>query len=137
LQLELPRIKELGASLIAITPETPDNSLTAIEKNNLEFEVLSDVGNMVSRQFGIVFTLPEDLRLIYAGFGTDITKSNGDLTFQLPIPATYVIAHDRKIRRAFVDPDHTNRMDPEDIVSTLEQIAKEAGQSVAIRASRI
>jgi peroxiredoxin len=137
LQLELPRFKELGASLVAITPETPDNSLTTVEKNNLEFEVLSDVGNMVARQFGIVFTLPEDLRLVYAGFGTNIPKSNGDSTFQLPIPATYVIAHDRKIRRAFVDPDHTNRMDPEDIIDTLEQIANEAGQCAAIRTSRI
>ncbi len=123
MQLELPRIKELGAFLAAITPETPDNSLSAIEKNNLEFEVLSDVGNTVARRFGIVFTLPVELRPIYAGFGIDIPKANSDSTFQLPIPATYVIARDRKIRRAFVDPDHTRRLDPKDIIETLEEIA--------------
>ena len=137
MQLELPRIKKLGATLIAVTPEPPDNSLIAVETNNLEFEVLSDVGYTVARQFGIVFTLPMDLRPIYASFGIDIPKSNGDSTFQLPIPATCVIARDRKIRRAFVEPDHTKRLDPEDMIETLEQIAKEAGQGAAIRTSRI
>ncbi|MFZ5867820.1 MAG: peroxiredoxin-like family protein [Thermodesulfobacteriota bacterium] len=125
LQLELNRIKELGASLVAVSPETPDNSLSTTEKNELNFEVLSDLGNRVARQFGIVFQLPFDLRPIYAGFGIDLPKSNADDTFELPIPATYVIGKDRKIRKAFVDVDYTRRLDPEEIIATLKDMALE------------
>jgi peroxiredoxin len=88
----------------------------------LTFEVLSDVGNRVARQFGIVFVMPEELRPIYAGFGIDIPIANGDDTFELPIPATYVIDRDNKIRMAFVDVDHTHRVDPEVLISVLREI---------------
>jgi peroxiredoxin len=125
LQLALDRIKELGASLVAISPEMPDNSLSTTEKNSLTFEVLSDSGNRVAREFGIVFQLPIELRPIYAGFGIDLTKANDDDTFELPIPATYVIGTDRKIRKAFVDADYTKRLDPEEIIAVLKDIALE------------
>ena len=88
MQLELPGIKKLGASLVAVSPQTPDNSVSTAERLKLTFEVLSDVGNRVARQFGIVFTLSEELRPIYAGFGIDIPAANGDDTFELPMPAT-------------------------------------------------
>lgn len=120
MQLELGRITELGASLVAVSPENPDNTLSTVEKNNLIFEVLSDRGNWLARQFGIVFQLPLELRAIYAGFGKDISKINGDETFELPIPATYIIGIDRKIRKAFVDPDYTKRLDPEHIIDVLK-----------------
>jgi len=122
LQLELNRIKELGAFLVAVSPETPDNALSTAEKNELAFEVLSDVGNGVARQFGIVFQLPLDLRPTYAGFGIDLSKANGDDTFELPIPATYVIGTDQKILKAFVDADYTKRLDPEEIIDVLKRI---------------
>jgi len=123
LQLNLNRIKELGASLVAISPEAPDNSLSTTEKNELSFEVLSDLGNRVARRFGIVFQLPLDLRPIYAGFGIDLPKSNADDTFELPLPATYIIERDGKIRKAFIDADYTKRLDPEDIIRALKDIA--------------
>jgi len=125
LQLALDRIKELGASLVAISPEMPDNSLSTAEKNSLTFEVLSDLGNRVAREFGIVFQLPVDLRPIYAGFGIDLIKANDDDTFELPIPATYVIGTDRKIRKAFVNADYAKRLDPEEIITVLKDIALE------------
>ena len=125
MQLALPRMKELGATLVAVSPETPDNSLSTAEKNSLTFEVLSDVGNRVAHQFGIVFQLPEDLRPIYAGFGINLSAANGDDMFELPIPATYVIDTDRKICMASVEPDYTKRLDPEEIIATLAQMAKE------------
>jgi peroxiredoxin len=123
----LDRIKELGASLVAISPETQENALSTAQNNNLAFEVLSDMGNRVARNFGIVFQLPEDLRPVYAGFGIDLAKTNGDELFELPIPATYVIGRDMKIRKAFVNPDYTKRLDPEDIIVALKEIAREAG----------
>lgn len=122
MQLELPRIEELGASLVAVSPQTPDNSVSTAERMKLTFEVLSDVGNRVARQFGIVYVLSEELRPIFAGFGIDIPAANGDDTFELPIPATYVIDRDRKIRMAFVDADYTQRVDPEVVISVLREI---------------
>ena len=122
MQLAVHRIKELGASLVAVSPETPDNALSTVEKNNLTFEVLSDMGNRVAREFGIVFRLPLELRPIYAGFGIDLSKANGDNTFELPIPATFIIGTDRKIRKAFVDSDYTKRLDPEEIIDVLKRM---------------
>ena len=122
MQLGLPRIEELGASLVAVSPQTPDNSVSTAERMKLTFEVLSDVGNRVARQFGIVYVLSEELRPIFAGFGIDIPAANGDDTFELPIPATYVIDRDRKIRMAFVDADYTQRVDPEVVISVLREI---------------
>ncbi|MDJ0703536.1 MAG: peroxiredoxin-like family protein [Leptolyngbyaceae cyanobacterium MO_188.B28] len=122
LQEALPEIQSLGAKLAAISPQTPDNSLSTTEKNELTFEVLSDVGNQVARQFGLVFSLPEELRPIYQGFGIDLPAHNGDKTFELPIPATYVIKSDGAIAHAFVDPDYTKRMDPADIVAALRSL---------------
>lgn len=125
MQLELSRIDAMGATLVAVSPETPDNSLSTREKHSLSFEVLSDKGNKVAREFGIVFTLPEDVRPIYAGFGIDIPSASGDDTFDLPIPATYVIGTDRKIRKAFVDADYTKRLDPEDIIQALQSLTQD------------
>jgi peroxiredoxin len=122
LQLELPRIKELGATLVTVSPQTPDNSLSTAERLELEFEVLSDVGNRVARQFGIVNQLPEDLRSVYAGFGIDLPAANGDQTFELPLPATYVVDQGRKIRMAFVDVDYTKRVDPEEVIAVLAEM---------------
>ncbi|NET45029.1 peroxiredoxin-like family protein [Okeania sp. SIO2B3] len=119
LQKYLPQITELGAKLIAISPETPDNSLSTTEKNELTFEVLSDSGNQVAKEFGLVFQLPEELRPIYQSFGVDLPAYNGDESFELPIPATYVIASDGTIIHAFVNPDYTQRLDPEEIINVL------------------
>ncbi|NEP87813.1 MAG: AhpC/TSA family protein [Okeania sp. SIO2C2] len=119
LQKYLPQITELGARLIAISPETPDNSLSTTEKNELTFEVLSDRGNQVAKEFGLVFQLPEELRPIYQSFGIDLPAYNGDESFELPIPATYVIASDGTIIHAFVNPYYTQRLDPEEIINVL------------------
>jgi peroxiredoxin len=126
LQLELPRIKELGADLVAVSPQTPDNSVSTAERMALTFEVLSDVGNRVARRFGIVFALPEELRPVYAGFGIDLPMANGDETFELPIPATYVIDRERKIRMVFLDADYTQRVDPEAVMSVLRELRNAA-----------
>ena len=101
----MERIKELGATLVAVSPQTPDNSLSTMERNYLEFEVLSDEGNKLAREFGIVFQLTEELRPIYASYGLDLQAVNADDKFELPLTATYVIGQDQKIRFAFVDAD--------------------------------
>ena len=122
MQLSLPKIKSLGAELVTISPQLPDNSLSTVEKLALEFEVLSDVGNNIARDFGLVFMLSEKVQEIYKNFGIDLPIANGDQSFELPIPATYVVAQDGVIQHAFVDPDYTNRLDPEIIITELQKL---------------
>jgi len=84
--------------------------------------VLSDVGNKVARQFGLVFSLPERLRTLYKKFGADVAAANGDESYELPLAATYVIDVDGIIRYAFVDTDYTKRLEPEEVVKVLKKI---------------
>ena len=107
--------------MVAISPQVPEKSLATAEENKVSFEVLSDVGNKVARQFGLVFTLPERLRTIYKQFGADVAAANGDERYELPMAATYVIGVDGIIRYAFVDTDYTKRPEPEEIVKILKQ----------------
>lgn len=123
LQQVLPEIETKGATLVAISPETPDSSLSTQEKNELSFEVLSDRGNIVAKQFGLVFTLDQSLRPIYESFGIDIPGYNGDDTFELPLPATYVIGPDGTITHSFANADYTQRLDPSEIIAALDTMA--------------
>ncbi len=122
MQRSLPEIKSLGAELVAISPQVPDNSLSTAEKLNLEFEVLSDVGNKVAKEYGLVFKLSEKMQEIYKSFGIDLEVANGDQTFELPVPATYLVAQNGVILYAFVDADYTNRLDPEIILAELQKL---------------
>lgn len=118
----LPNFKQAGATLVAISPELPDHSLSVTEKHNLEFSVLSDVGNKVSRQYGLVFTLDKTLQPIYKNFGIDIPVSNGDDSYELPLPATYVIDQSGRIRYAFAEADYTQRAEPQDVLSVVREL---------------
>lgn len=122
LQKHLPEIEQAGATLVAVSPETPDNSLSTSEKNNLAFDILFDRGNELARSFGLVFTLPEPLRPIYEKLGLDIPGHNGDETFELPMPATYIIGKDRTIHYHFIDADYTKRSEPAEVLAALKTI---------------
>lgn len=121
-QKSLAEIKALGATLVAITPELPDASLTTSEKNELEFEVLTDVNAEYAKSLGLVFSLPEELRPIYLSFGIDVEAHNGEGQFDLPLAATFVIAKDGTIASAFVDADYTARQEPSDVINTLKSL---------------
>lgn len=123
-QESLGAIKELGATLVAISPELPDSSLSTVEKNGLAFEVLSDVGSKYGRELGIVFTLSNELRAVYASFGLELEKHNGPSRFTLPLPATFVVDRDGTIAYAFADPDYTVRAEPEDVLNALRWIGQ-------------
>lgn len=119
LQESLPGIEASGGQLVAISPQLPDQSLSASEANEISFEVLSDVGNHTAREYGLVFTLKEELRPIYKKWGADIASVNGDDSFELPIPATFVINSNGIITYSFVDADYTNRLEPAKIIEAL------------------
>lgn len=121
-QQEMESFKALGASLIAVTPESPDNSLSTSEKNELSFDVLSDTGFEASDAFGLTFSFPEKLRGVYEGFGLDIPATNADDAWRLPIPAAYVIAPDGTITLHHVDVDYTKRLDPQDALNALNTL---------------
>lgn len=121
LQEKLPEIQKAGATLIALTPELPDNSLSTSEKNELEFTVLSDVGNVVGKEYGVVYTLTDDVASIYeAGFG--LSGVNGDDSKELPLAATYVIDANAVVQYAFLDEDYRKRAEVSEIVAALHKL---------------
>lgn len=122
-QETLPEIRSLGASLVAISPQTPDFSLSTVDKHKLEFEVLSDVGNHVARRFGLVFRVGDAVRSAMKNFGIDLAKYNADESWELPVPGTFIVARDGTIRLAYVDADYTKRLEPAEIVASLRAIA--------------
>lgn len=122
-QMLLQDINGLGASLVAISPQTPDNSLSTAEKSELKFQVLSDVGNKVAGQFGLVFQLPAELRELYNNFGIVLPKFNGDESWELPMPGTYVIDKDGTVAYAFADADYTKRAEPDEVIAKLKEIS--------------
>ena len=123
LQKLVPEFEAAGAKLIAITPENPDHSMSTKEKNELSFDILSDAGNQVAKQFGLVFTLPIEIQSIYDTFGIDVNSHNGDDTFELPLPATYVINSAGEIVYHFVDSDYTQRSEPSDVLAAVKALS--------------
>lgn len=123
----LPEIIRLGGSLVAISPQSPDKSQATLLKNFLQYEVLSDLGNVVARQFGLVYQVPEWVRALYISFGTDLPAFNGDSSWELPIPGTFVIGSERRILLAYADSDPRNRLEPAAILEALEVVAENRG----------
>lgn len=121
-QALLPRITAAGARLIAISPQLPDGSLGTAEKNALTFDVLSDVGNAVARSYGLVFALAEELREIMRANNRALPALNGDESWELPVPATYVVAPDRRVVLAHVEVDYRTRLAPEAIAACLDAL---------------
>lgn len=123
----LPEIEAAGASLVAISPEKPDHSLSTAEKNALAFEVLSDAGQKVARAFGLVYEFPDDLKEIYQGFNLDVSEQNGTPgEWTLPVPATYIIDKKGVIVYASTDVNFRKRADPRDVLTDLKQKAAAA-----------
>ena len=125
LRQALPEITRLGAKLVAVSPQTPDESLSTAEKNEFAFSVLSDAGSATAKSFGIAYDLAEELRPIYARSGHALPDKNGDESWVLPIPATYVIDTDGTIALAYVDVDYRNRLEPAGILAALQSLSKD------------
>lgn len=124
----LPKIKALGAQLVGISPELPGHSMSTIERHQLQFEVLSDIGNQVAWQYGLVMQVHPDLHPYYLQWGYNLPELNGDNSFVLPIPATYVIDSKGTIRAAYINKDYTQRMEPDAIIHALKSITNPQGK---------
>jgi peroxiredoxin len=124
-QQALPDIERLGGALVAVSPMLPDGSLTMAEQDELAFDVLSDVGNGVARSYGLVFRLAPAVQELYAGpWGIRLPEHNGDESWELPVPGTFVIGRDGVVALAYVEPDHTRRLEPAAILGALGALAR-------------
>ncbi len=117
----LPQIKELEATLVAVSPQTPDHSLSLVEKKELTFSVLTDTGNRVARKYGLVYKLSDSLHKVYDQLGINLAEYNGDDALELPISATYVLDSSGTIRTAFVDADFTHRLEPSAVLKGIQE----------------
>jgi peroxiredoxin len=107
------QLKEKNVTVIALTPQLPEHSTTMREKNGVSFDLLSDPGNAYAAKLGLCFPVEGELREIYSGFGIDLPKYNGEDSWTLPMPGRFLIGQDGTIRAVDVDPDYTNRPEPQ------------------------
>ena len=120
-QQVLPRIRELGAQLVAISPQTPDFAASDVKAKDLTFPVLTDAGNTVARSYGVVFHLSEAIQKLQTMFGNPIPKFNGDESWDLPMPGTFVLDRNGTVLLSHVDANWMQRLEPAAIVAALEE----------------
>jgi peroxiredoxin len=115
----LPEIEQTGASLVAISPQTVQQSFFMRDQHKLRFPLLSDAGSNVARQFGLTYHVPEEQKAIYQRAFVNLPFVNGDQSWELPIPATYIIAGEGLVLFASANEDYTERPEPAEIVQFL------------------
>lgn len=117
----LPGLKDLGARLVAISPQLPDNSLSTAEKNALAYPVLSDSSLAAAHAFGLAFTLAPELVALYSSVGNDLPTLNGNGQWVLPLPATYVFDGQGAVIYRHVEADYRLRAEPQQVLDLLAQ----------------
>ena len=118
-QQQTDALAKLGGKFVAISPQTPDNSLSTAAKNELAFPVLSDSALTAAEGFGIAFDMPPPLIDLYSKVGNDLPLLNGNGRWVLPLPATYVIGRDGLIHFAHVESDYRIRAEPTDVLNAI------------------
>ena len=119
----LPEIENLGARLIAISPEKPEYSKKIIAMQKLKFDILWDQGNNLADELGIKFTLPDKLKALYRdSFSTNLKLYHGDDDWALPMPARFIVDRNNEIRYAESSPDYTKRPDPDEMIEVLKNL---------------
>lgn len=120
MNLMMPEIRAAGTSLIAISPQTVQQSFFMADQHKLRFSLLSDVGNEVARKFGLVYRVPEFQQAVYRRAFINLPLANGDESWELPIPATYIVERDGTVTYASCNPDYTERPEPGEILSAVK-----------------
>jgi len=124
MQDRLPEIRKLGAQFVAVSPETPDESLSLVEKAELKFLVLSDKNAWVAEKYGVAWKVPEVILEHMRIRGLDLAKINDGNDSVLPIPATFVISPDGIVKWRFVNVDYRARAEPDDIIAALHDLKR-------------
>jgi peroxiredoxin len=120
MNLILPLIENSGASLVAISPQTVKQSYFMHDQHKLKFPLLSDARNNVARSFGLSYRVPPAQEALYRRTFVNLPFTNGDDSWELPIPATFIVDRDRTILHAYANEDYTDRPEPAEI---LERVA--------------
>ena len=120
MNLALPQIAQAGASLVAISPQTVKQSYFMHDQHRLRFPLLSDVGNKVARAFGLTYRVPAAQEAIYRRAFVNLSLANGDESWELPIPATYILDRDGTVLYASANEDYAERTEPAEILQTLK-----------------
>jgi peroxiredoxin len=118
----LPALAERGAALVAVSPQTPDGSLSMQQKNELTFTVVSDPGNSLAAHLGILTAPSAEARAAQLKLGLDITTVNVDATTALPMPTAVIVDAEHILRWIDVHPDYSTRTEPEQILAALAGI---------------
>jgi peroxiredoxin len=118
-------IEALGGSLVVVSPEQPTYIAPMAAKQKLSFPILWDANSQVAQAYGLAFTLPDDLRQVYLGFGNDLAVKNGDPSWQLPVPARVVVDRQGIVRSVEADPDYRYRPEPASTLDVLRKVAAE------------
>ena len=116
------QFKEKGAVMVAVSPQIVAYNKAMKNEKNLPFEVLSDPGNQIAEKYGIKFQMPDDLITVYKQLGLKVDEHNGDDTWTLPMAARLIIDQKGVIRYAEINPDYTERPDPEDTLASLREV---------------
>jgi peroxiredoxin len=124
MNLVLPEIERAGATLVPISPQTVKQSFFMHDQHKLRFPLLSDSGNEVARQFGLTYRVNEEQQGVYRRAFVNLPFANGDESWQLPIPATYIVGRDGTVLYASANEDYTERPEPADIVQALNAILR-------------
>jgi len=119
MNLILPEIEQAGATIAAISPQTVQQSFFMHDQHKLRFPLLSDAKNKVAKQFGLAYRVRDEQKAIYQRAFVNLPFVNGDDSWELPIPATYIIDHDGTVLYASANEDYTERPEPEDVVHFL------------------
>ena len=122
LQQALPAINAAGASLVAVNPQAPDQSAGLVDQHGLGFTVCSDLDQSISDAYRLKFALTDELRTLYEQFDMALTKENADGSWDLPVPAVFVVDRDGHVRARHVDPDYRVRMEPADVVEAVRAL---------------
>jgi len=118
----LPQLGAFGARLIAISPQSPDESLSTVEKADLKFTVLSDPGSRLADRIGIAFEQAEDVLDAQRTLGLDLKKVNAEGAVRLPRPTVLIVDQTHTVRFIDVQPDYTARTEVADIIAALENL---------------
>ena len=119
----LPEIEKAGGQLLAISLQSPDETLSTQEKNELAYPVLSDTDGKVTQAFGLLFELPDYLQDLYTELGHDLPNIQSVGKWALPVPGTFVIAPNGKIVASYADVNYRVRMEPEEALAAIKAIS--------------
>lgn len=108
-----------GATVLAITPETEENVKKTIDKTNSNFQIIEDKGLAIMKAYKVNFEVDDKTVTRYKGYGIEFDKANGENGANLPVPATYIIGKDRKIKFVFFNTDYKKRASVQDILNNL------------------